>query len=156
MELMGAWNAGVIGSLTPDAKPLPDLNWFPFPSVPGGQGAEGALMGGGDGYSCSKKAPQDLCQAFLQTIVSKEWQISYYKAFQVPPLNKDAQSEVTEPFNKSIMTAIKDASYTSDWLDSRLGQNVGNALNTGVVDMLAGKGDAQHIIDAVNDAAKKG
>ena len=31
MELMGAWDPGVIASLTPNQKPLPDLDWFPFP-----------------------------------------------------------------------------------------------------------------------------
>ena len=33
MELMGAWDPGVIASLTPDQKPLADLGWFPFPAV---------------------------------------------------------------------------------------------------------------------------
>ena len=33
MELMGAWDPGVIASLTPDEKPLPDLGWFPFPNI---------------------------------------------------------------------------------------------------------------------------
>ena len=42
------------------------------------------------------------------------------------------------------------------WLDTLLGQNVGNALNVGVVDLLAGEGDAQGIVDAVEDAIKKG
>lgn len=112
-------------------------------------------MGGMGGYSCSAGAPQQLCYEFLQTIVEAKWQISYYKAFQVPPLNKAAKEVVTEPFNLAIMDALADASFVSDWLDTRLGQNVGNALNTGVVDMLADKGDAQHIIDTVNAAAAK-
>ena len=38
MELMGAWDPGVIASLTPDEKPLADLGWFPFPAVDGGAG----------------------------------------------------------------------------------------------------------------------
>ena len=38
MELMGAWDPGTIQTLTPNQKPLPDLGWFPFPAVPGGQG----------------------------------------------------------------------------------------------------------------------
>ena len=48
------------------------------------------------------------------------------------------------------------AAYVSQWLDTRLGQNIGNALNTGVVDMLAGKGDPASIIKAASDAAAKG
>src|SRR5690625_7734412 len=40
MELMGAWNPGVIASLPPDEQPLPDLGWFPFPAVEGGAGED--------------------------------------------------------------------------------------------------------------------
>ena len=58
MELMGAWDPGVIASLTPDEKPLPDLLWFPFPEVDGGAGEPGAMMGGVDGYSCWVNAPE--------------------------------------------------------------------------------------------------
>src|SRR5215469_15442418 len=43
MELMGSWEAGVVGNLTPNQKPLPDLDWFPFPAVPGGQGDPSAM-----------------------------------------------------------------------------------------------------------------
>ena len=42
------------------------------------------------------------------------------------------------------------------WLDTMFGQNIGNALNAGVVDMLAGNGTPQGIVEAVNDAAAKG
>jgi raffinose/stachyose/melibiose transport system substrate-binding protein len=156
MELMGSWNPGVIGSLTPDEKPLPDLGWFPFPEVPGGQGAPGAVMGGMGGYSCSAHAPAQACGDFLNFLVSPERQIAYYKAVLSPPLNKEAASAVTESYNLQIMDALGNASYVSDWLDTVLGQNVGNALNTAVVDMLAGKGNAQSIIDTANKAAAKG
>ncbi len=59
MELMGAWDPGTIASLTPNQKPLPDLGWFPFPSVPGGAGDPSAMMGGIDGYSLSQNAPAE-------------------------------------------------------------------------------------------------
>jgi raffinose/stachyose/melibiose transport system substrate-binding protein len=44
----------------------------------------------------------------------------------------------------------------SQWLDTVLGQNVGNALNVAVVDLLAGKSNPQQMIQSVTDAAKKG
>ena len=37
-----------------------------------------------------------------------------------------------------------------------LGQNVGNALNVAVVDMLAGNSDPQKLVDAVNDGSEAG
>jgi hypothetical protein len=41
------------------------------------------------------------------------------------------------------------------WLDTMYGQNVGNALNVAVVNLLAGTGTPADIVKAVNDAAAK-
>jgi raffinose/stachyose/melibiose transport system substrate-binding protein len=155
MELMGAWDPGVIASLTPDQKPLPDLGFYPFPEVPGGKGEPGSIMGGVDGYSCSVKAPKE-CVDFLNFVATTDQQEAYYKAFNAPPVNAEAQKVVTEPYLKDVLAAYNKAPFVSQWLDTVLGQNVGNALNVAVVDMLAGKSDPKQLIQAANDAAKKG
>ncbi|MFE6996991.1 extracellular solute-binding protein [Microbacterium sp. NPDC057659] len=155
MELMGAWDVGVIASLTPDKKPLPDLGWFPFPEVAGGDGEAGAMMGGVDGYSCSKDSPK-ACEEFLNFVSSKEWQEKYAVAFQTIPANQDAIGAVTDPSLKPLMAAYQKAPYVSLWLDTALGQNVGNALNTSVVEMLAGQGSPKKLIETVSAAAARG
>jgi len=155
MELMGSWDPGVIASLTPDQKPLPDLGWFPFPAVSGGKGAPNAIMGAVGGYSCSVKAPKE-CAEFLNYAATTKVQEGYYKAFDAIPVNKEAQSLITQPYLKSAMDAFNKAPYASQFLDTLYGQNVGNALNVGVVNLLAGKGSPSDIIKAVNQAAAKG
>lgn len=154
MELMGAWNPGVIGSLTPDQKPLPDLSWFPFPEVEGGDGEPGSMMGGVDGYSCSVDAP-DACVDFLNYLGTSDVQTEYYKAFNAPPVNTVAQEAVTEPYLQDILAAYNAAPYATQWLDTVYGQNVGNALNVAVVTMLSGQGTPEDIVKAVQDAAAK-
>jgi raffinose/stachyose/melibiose transport system substrate-binding protein len=154
MELMGAWDPGVIASLTPDEKPLADLKWFPFPAVDGGDGEPGAMMGGVDGFSCWVDAPKE-CVDFLDFMVEQQNQEAYADAFQTLPASQAAQGVVTDPALKDVLTAYNDAPYVVVWLDTLYGQNVGNALNVAVVDMFAGKGDAQGIVDAVNAAASK-
>lgn len=156
MELMGSWDPGVISSLTADQKPLPDLGFFPFPSLTSGKGATGAMMGGVDGFSCSSKAPKVPCTEFLNYIVTKSAQEGYYKAFDTIPVNTNAQSVVTEPYLQSVLTAYNKAPFVSLYLDTLYGQNVGNALNTSVVDLLAGKGTVADIISNTNQAAAKG
>ncbi|WP_353082646.1 ABC transporter substrate-binding protein [Tessaracoccus lapidicaptus] len=159
MELMGSWEAGVVASLTPDGQPLADLGWFPFPTVEGGQGEPGALMGGGGGgggFSCSANAPKDLCADLLGLMNSAENQIGFYKAFKTIPLHKGAKSAVTEEYNIQQLDAIAEATYVSDFLDTLLGQNVGNALNIAVVELLAGNTDAEGVVKAMSDAAAKG
>ena len=154
MELMGAWNPGVIGSLTPDQQPLADLSWFPFPEVEGGDGEPGSMMGGVDGYSCSVDAP-DACVDFLNYIGTSDVQTAYYKAFNAPPVNTVAQEAVTEPYLQTILEAYNAAPYATQWLDTVYGQNVGNALNVAVVDLLAGNSSAEDLVKAVQDAAAK-
>jgi len=155
MELMGGWDPGVIASLTPDQKPLPDLGWFPFPAVDGGKGDPSALLGGIDGYSVSKNAPKEATQ-FLEFLVTKDQQEAYAKAFDAIPVNKDAQEVVTEGYNVSALQAFNKAAYASQYLDTLYGQNVGNAMNTAVVNLLAGKGSASDIVKDTNAAAAKG
>jgi len=155
MELMGAWDPGVIASLTPNEEPLADLAWFPFPEISGGAGIPGSMMGGVDGYSCSSKAPKE-CADFLNFIASAEQQEAYYKAYNSPPVNSVAQAAVTEESLTQVLEAYNEAPFVSQWLDTVLGQNVGNALNVAVVDLLAGKSDPKQMIQSVADAAKKG
>jgi raffinose/stachyose/melibiose transport system substrate-binding protein len=155
MELMGAWNPGVIASLTPDEKPLPDLSWFAFPEIPGGDGEPGSILGGVDGYSCGADAP-DECVDFLNYLATSDVQKEYYAAFNAPPVNTVAQEAVQEPYLKEILAAYNAAPYVSQWLDTVYGLNIGNAMNVAVVDLLAGKTDAKGLVSAINDAAKKG
>ena len=155
MELMGNWDPGVIASLTPDQKPLPDLGWFPFPAVAGGQGDPSAIMGGIDGYSVSKKAPKEAFQ-FLEFLVTKPEQEAYAKAFDAIPVNTAAQDVVTDPYNVSTLQAFNKAAYSMQYLDTQFGQNVGNAMNTAVVSLMAGQGSAANIVTATNNAAAKG
>lgn len=155
MELMGGWDPGVIASLTPDQKPLPDLGWFPFPAISGGAGDPSALLGGIDGYSVSKNAPKEATQ-FLEFLLTTDQQKAYATAFDSIPVNKDAQSVVTESYNVSALEASNKAAYESQYLDTQYGANVGNAMNTAVVNLLAGKGTAKDIVSATNDAAAKG
>src|SRR5690625_2415631 len=156
MELMGAWNPGVIASLTPDEQPLADLGWFPFPAVEGGAGDPAAMMGGVDGYSCSASAPVEECTAFLNFFMQQEHQEAYAQAFHTLPASQEAQGVVEEGALQDILESYNEAPYVMVWLDTLFGQNVGNALNAGVVELLAGQGDAAGIVEAVNSSAARG
>ena len=155
MELMGAWEPGTVASLTPNQKPLPDLRWFPFPSVPGGAGAASAMMGGFDGYSLSKNAPAQAWQ-FLEFLLTTPQQEAYATAFVTIPVNPAAQGVVTDPSAVEVKNALNKAAYTMQFLDTQYGQNVGNALNAAVVNLLAGKGTPAGIVSATSEAAAKG
>ena len=139
MELQGAWDPGVIGGLTPDGKNLPDLGYFPFPAVSGGQGDPSALMVGADAWSCSAKAPEPACVNFLNFLGTADQQRLYTQAFSTIPANVNALDAVTDPATKAAGEAVNKAKYTVLWFDSALGQDAGNAINQAVVGLLAGQ-----------------
>ena len=155
-ELMGAWEPGVVGDLTPNKKPLPDLAYFPFPSTASGSGDASAMMQGADGYSCSAWAPKE-CSDFLNFIASADQETKYAAAFSTIPANKGAQGSVTDAATKQALNASNEAKYSVLFLDTLFGSTVGNALNTAVVNFMSGQtSDPQSIVDAVNNASSKG
>ncbi|MFD0336150.1 hypothetical protein ACFQZ0_28680 [Streptomyces erythrogriseus] len=89
-------------------------------------------------------------------MVTKEQQVAYAEAFDTIPVNKAAQDVVTEPYNISALQAFNKAAYSMQFLDTVYGQNVGNAMNVAVVNLLAGKGSAADIVKDVKAAAEKG
>jgi raffinose/stachyose/melibiose transport system substrate-binding protein len=156
MELMGAWEPGVVKDLTADKKDMADLGYFQFPAIDGGQGDAKALMGGADSFSVGTWAPKKEAGEFLNFLMSTENQKAWVKAFSAPPSNKEAQSAVTGDALKEALDAYNTSSSYSMWLDTLFGTNVGNALNSSVVNMLAGKGTPADITKAATDAAAKG
>ena len=95
MELMGAWDPGVIGGLTKDQKPLPDLGFFPMVQVPGGQGDPQAIMGGSDGYSCSAWAPQPACSDWPRSTAASQ-SAPWGSSPRSPPPGRSRRSPSTQ------------------------------------------------------------
>ena len=154
MELMGQWNPSVMQTLTPDQKPLSadKLGWFGFPTVAGGTGTQDGGMGGGDGYSCSYKAPKE-CVDFLKFFTSADVQSRYAKEVGQLPANKGASAAVTDPNLKSVLDVRDKASFVQLYLDVAFGQDVGNALNDAVSLQLAGTKKAEDVVSAIQKAA---
>jgi len=156
MELMGAWEPGVVGDLTPDKQPLASLRFFSFPTVPNGKGDPSAMMAGSDGYSCSSTAPQPACTDFLNFMAQKSWDGQYATAYTTLPARSDANDVVTDPALKGAADAYSNAKYVSLWFDTLLGQDVGNAVNQSVVDILADRSDPAGALAAMQAAVKAG
>ncbi len=155
MDLMGSWEPGVIGDLTPDKQNLPDLRWFPFPAVDGGKGDPTAMMAGADGYSCKQGAP-DACVDFLNFIASVKSNEAYATAYSTIPANPGANSVVTEPSLLAAAEGYNNAAYTVLWFDTSLGQDTGNAVNAQVVALLSGTATPQQAVDQMRAVIKAG
>ena len=155
IELMGHWDPSVMNGLTADQKGLgSNLGWFPFPSIPDGKGAADAAMGGGDGFSCSAKAPPE-CAGFLKYIMSVDVQKRFGATGVGLPTVKGSESGVTDANMVGLMKFRSSASYVQLYLDVAYGANIGGALNDAVALMFAGQATPQDVVTAVQSAAKK-
>jgi raffinose/stachyose/melibiose transport system substrate-binding protein len=152
MELQGHWNPGVMEALTPDKKAPKGLGWFPFPSVSGGAGSPDAALGGGDGFSCSFKAPP-ACADFLKFLLSVDNQKRFGELNIGLPLAAGAEAGVADPNLKSLLDFRSNASFIQTYLDVAYATSVGQALNDAIAQQFAGQLDPPGVVDAVKSAA---
>jgi len=153
MELMGHWNPGVMGGLTEDGEGLgDDLGWFNFPGIPGSAGDPTAALGGGDGFSCSYKAPPE-CVELLKYIASVDVQTKFAETGAGLPVAAGAETGVSDPNMQALLEGRNNATYVQLWLDTAYGPTVGGAMNDAIANMFAGQASPEDIVNAMNDAA---
>jgi raffinose/stachyose/melibiose transport system substrate-binding protein len=151
MELQGDWETTVVPALTSDKSIDSKLGWFPFPAVSGGAGDPAAVLGGGDGFSCTTVAPEPACADFLKYIDSVPVQDKLVKQAAVGlPANSAADSVITDPALQDALRAHNSAPYIAEYFDIALPTNPGQALDTAVANYFAGTGSNSTIINSVN------
>jgi len=149
MELQGHWNGAVINGLTADKAPLGDkLAWFPFPTTSGGAGSPDTTFGGGDGFSCSSKAPP-ACADFLNFLLNTENQSAFGASGAGLPVAPNTAASVTDATVKGVLAARDASKFTQLYFDKALPTAVGSALNDQVSNLFAGQGTPQDVVDAV-------
>lgn len=152
MELMGHWNSGQIGGLTPDEQVPGFLGWFPVPSIAGADGDPTAALGGGDGFGCSADAPPQ-CADLLAYIMSEDVQARFAASGSGIPTVPAAVSSLEDQNLVVVAEGLADASFVQIWLDTAFGTTVGNAMNEGIVNLFAGTGTPEDIVQRMQDAA---
>jgi len=152
MELMGHWNAGVIGGLAPNEEVPAFLGWFPFPSIPGSPGDPTAALGGGDGFGCSASAPPE-CADLLAYIMSPEVQAQFAASGSGIPTVASAVSSIEDANLKMVAEGLANSSFVQLWLDTEYGTTVGNAMNEGIINLFSGAGTPEDIVKKMQDAA---
>ena len=152
MELMGPWNSGTIGSLSPDGEVPEFIGWFPFISVPGTAGDPGITMGGGDGFGVHKDAPDEAVD-LLNYIMTADVQKRFAETGAGIPTHPEAAGSIEDPNLKSIAEGMAESTYVQLWLDSALGPTFGTPLNQAIVNLMAGTGTPADIVRTLEDTA---
>jgi raffinose/stachyose/melibiose transport system substrate-binding protein len=154
MELQGDWDPGVMDGLVSDGSTVnKDLGWFPFPSVSGGAGDPKAVLGGGDGFTCTSGAAEPACGEFLQFLDTPSEQKQIMSAGTGLPANPAAISAIAVPAEHTAETAYTGADYVQIYFDTALPTQPGQNLDNAVANFFAGQGTAQQITSSVQGPA---
>ncbi len=155
MELQGHWDPGTMAGLTSDQKVPGFLGWFPFPNVPGSKALPGSLLGGGDGYACSWKAPQPACAQFLAYLDSPSVQTRIGSTSLGLPVRKGTENSVKDPNLRTVLKFRSSSPFIQLYLDIAFSQAIGQALDNAIADQFAGKATPQQVVQKIAKAAKK-
>jgi raffinose/stachyose/melibiose transport system substrate-binding protein len=154
MELQGDWELPTMIPLAKDKQFASKLSWFAFPTVSGGQGEQGATLGGGDGFSCTSKAGA-ACVDFLKYVASVPVQKQLVeKTVASLPANSGANSVVKDATLQKVLQASQSSPFVQTYFDQALPTAVGNALNDAIANFFAGQGSPKDIAGAVAKAAQ--
>ncbi|SCK15264.1 carbohydrate ABC transporter substrate-binding protein, CUT1 family [Variovorax sp. HW608] len=118
MELMGTWESSSIRNENPEF--MKKVDFFPFPTVPGGKGQEGNVVGsvGNNFYSISTacKTP-DAAYKLITTMVDDASVKARLADNRLVPL-KDLP--ITDPTMQRVMKLVADAPAVQLWYDQEL------------------------------------
>jgi raffinose/stachyose/melibiose transport system substrate-binding protein len=153
MELQGDWETTVTPALTTNKNLGSQLGWFAFPSVAGAAGNQDAVLGGGDGFSCTTVAPEPACADFLKYVDSTAVQKKLVSKADVGlPANPAAEAVLTNPALKQA-AHVRDTEPEQEYFDIALPTNPGLALDAAIANFFAGKGSNQAIINSVSSSS---
>jgi raffinose/stachyose/melibiose transport system substrate-binding protein len=153
MELQGDWEPGTMSALTEDKGLDGEIGWFPFPSVVGGAGDPAAVLGGGDGFSCTTRATA-ACADFLQYLDSEPVQTRIAAQGAGLPANPVAAKALKTETLKTVFAYGQKAPYLQMYFDKAFPTEVGAALDDAVANFFAGQGSPEGIVQAVNQASE--
>jgi raffinose/stachyose/melibiose transport system substrate-binding protein len=152
MELMGQWSPSVQAGNSASGEGIgEDLGWFPFPTVEGGLGGDGDVMGGGDGFAVGANAPDETIE-FLKFLTSAENQRA--GSFFITPVVNGVEDVYSDnPVTTAIVEARNSAPYFQLYYDQFLPPAVGEAVVDAVETLFAGVATPEEAAVAIEDTA---
>ncbi|GAA3980387.1 extracellular solute-binding protein [Actinomadura viridis] len=151
MELMGQWAPNVQRDTGKDLGE--DLGFFPFPMVEGGQGSPGDIFGGGSGHALRKGAPA-AAYDFLKFLLQPDNERKLITSGAFMPVVKGAESAITDPNRRLVAETVARASGFQLYLDQAFPPAVGQEVNDGVADLVAGRKTPEQVAAEVTRTAK--
>ncbi|MFL6143951.1 MAG: extracellular solute-binding protein [Labedaea sp.] len=152
MELMGQWAPSV--EKEQSGKDLGgDLGFFSFPSVDGGKGKQGDIMGGGGGFAVGKDAPPATVD-FLKFLLSPDNHRKGVATAAILPVVKGTEDAVKDANQKKVVETVQKATGFQLYPDQAYPPSVGQTVNDSVAQLVAGAMSPDAVAKAITQAAQ--
>jgi raffinose/stachyose/melibiose transport system substrate-binding protein len=113
------------------------------------------MLGGGDGYACSWKAPQPACAEFLSYMASPSVQRRVGSTGFGLPVRKGTENSVKDPNLRLVLKFRSSSPFIQLYLDQAYSAAIGQALNGAIADLFAGQATPDEVVQKIQAAAKK-
>lgn len=123
-----------------DRVGVPDeqLGWFPFPTVPGGQGAADETMGGMNGWLVTQGAPRQAVDFLGFLLEPKNQRIAAERGYYIPAV-AGAREFVKQPILRQLGENVAQSPYHQLFYDQMLGPSAGAVVNDASFDLATGR-----------------
>jgi raffinose/stachyose/melibiose transport system substrate-binding protein len=155
MELMGQWAPATQAAYSTDTKGQGDrIGFFPFPKVDGGAGKVTDVFGGGNGFAVGKDAPPETMD-FVKYLLGVDMQRKGAASNGIVPVTKGAEDAIKDPNQALVAKTVAEATGFQLYLDQAWPPAVGEQVNAGVTDIIAGKARPDQMVKAITEVAKR-
>jgi raffinose/stachyose/melibiose transport system substrate-binding protein len=154
MELMGQWGPTNDASSATDKKG-PQFAFFPFPTLPNEAGNPTDVLGGGNGFGISKKAPKEAVD-FVKFLTSADHQRELAQKSALLPPVKAALDGVTDPNMQTVVQAVNNAPYFQLYYDQYFSAALGTTINNETQLLFAGNKSSADVAKAIDQAETSG
>jgi raffinose/stachyose/melibiose transport system substrate-binding protein len=154
MELSGQWAPGASAGQSADKNGVKNLGLFLFPSVEGGAGDMGDVMGGGNGFVIGKDAPPEAID-FVKYLTAADQAVRIASTGTgIPPI-EGAEAGLTDPNMIAVQQAFSNAQYFQLYYDQYMPSAMGAIINDAVAGLYAGTMTPEEVAQAIEDGAKE-
>jgi raffinose/stachyose/melibiose transport system substrate-binding protein len=148
MTPIGSWLVDIRNDQAKNFK----MAWFNLPTIPGGKGDQGSVMGVSTGYVVNaKSAKQDQAIAFFKELTSPAVAALFVAAGDSSLLKSQA-SNGSDPLSGEMLSLVENASFVVAPPDTGYSLKVADALNNATSAILGGASSPQ---DALDEAQQK-
>ena len=139
-----------------DKQGLPDekIGWIPFPTVAGGKGDPGDVMGNLNGWIVTKGSPKETVEFLRFFSEADNQRVAAERGLYVPPVTESLQA-IARPILQQTLKNVARAKVVQVNLDQALGPLAGAVVNDVSADLAAGKTTPSDAANAVQQAWKR-